>query len=88
MRFYREGTKLVNYLSLVKCNQCGKEFSNAEEEFYDSEEIVPDVVHQFKISFGYGSKFDGNSIQFDLCDECLEKLKNSFVVPTKIERWI
>jgi hypothetical protein len=88
MRFYREGTKIVEYLSLVKCNMCGAEFSNGEEEFYDSENIIPDVIHQFKVSFGYGSKFDGVSIQFDLCDDCLEKIFKSFVVPVDTKRWI
>jgi len=88
MREYKDGTKIVQYLSLVKCNKCGKEIHNGEDEFFVTEDIIPDIVHEIKISFGYGSNLDGQTFRMDLCDECIEKLVDSFIIPVDIDRWI
>ena len=48
----------------VYCNMCGKEMG-----FWDIQE-------DFKIrtEIGYGSKHDGESLELDLCCDCMDKL--------------
>ena len=61
------------------CNKCGRSevvpYSGVgkykREQFHDVYLERP----------GYGSTFDGMDIQFDLCDECLRELLDSFVFP-------
>ena len=30
---------------------------------------------------GYGSEFDGKSIELDLCCDCFDKLMNDYIIP-------
>lgn len=46
------------------CNMCGKEFDMCDEQEGRG-------VHD---QFGYGSKFDGDCIDLDLCCECFDKV--------------
>ena len=85
MRKYYPGTKIVDYLGIVQCNMCGKEMDVEHDEY---EEFMLDNIHEFKVGFGYGSALDGQSWKFDLCDKCLGKLVDSFIVPVDIDRWI
>ena len=46
------------------CNRCGKKFNIWDEQ------------ENFSISraLGYGTKYDGSTLDFNLCCECMEKL--------------
>ena len=61
------------------CNKCGK----TETITYKGLEGFK--KEQFHYVFldrpGYGSIFDGLDIEFDLCDDCLKALLDSFVIP-------
>jgi len=64
-------TKVIvkNTLGIV-CNKCGKS-------------SVPDytnTVQEFKLAFGYGSKYDTHSMVFDLCEKCLEEIIEGFMI--------
>lgn len=62
------------------CNFCGKSASNNDIMFCDITEI--------EILPGYGSKFDGDEIQIDICDDCLEKLIGSMLIKPTIEEML
>ena len=49
----------------IICNMCGKEFDtwDMQEGFY---------IHSSYI--GYGSKYDGGSLDIDLCCNCMDKI--------------
>ena len=58
----------------VFCNVCGKELE------------MHDRVQNFGMHerFGYGSKFDGDSIDLDICCDCFEKLMDKLIPICKI----
>lgn len=60
----------------VYCNCCGKEFGT-----YDYF-----VTNPISFCVGYGSKYDGERVQLDICVACLDKLIDSCeispIVPT------
>ena len=66
MRIYKDVKKIETHKEVVaiKCDRCHKEYSND----YDHD-ITP-----IQIEFGYGSKFDTEIWNFDLCDECIEEV--------------
>ena len=55
----------------IYCNKCGKEM----DEF--------DIQEQFQIQtrLGYGSKYDGDMLDIDLCCECMDKLIEECEIP-------
>lgn len=57
------------------CNKCGK------EELISSNDYAGLARwHHFDAGVaGYGSVLDSCNIQFDLCDECLNEMVNSFL---------
>ena len=55
-----------------KCNFCKKEF-----DALDNQEGFG--FHYPRI--GYGSKFDGGSIDIDLCCDCFDKMMDEYVMP-------
>lgn len=61
-----EITDVTTRLVQVVCNRCGKEFHRREGDYCWNAR-----VHQFSVSFGYGSGFDGERWAFDLCEDCL-----------------
>lgn len=76
MRIYETQTVEKDIVTSIICNKCGKEFKNTTE-FYPGF----DNCHHFEIKFGYGSKFDGWTQSFDLCDACMIKFIKSFNLP-------
>lgn len=56
------------------CNLCGNEFNEWDE------------LENFGIHtrVGYGSKFDGNDIELDLCCNCFDKLIDRLLPECKI----
>jgi hypothetical protein len=59
----------------ITCDKCGKE---EEYKDYDATSITP-----INIDFGYGSKFDTNNWNMDLCDSCIEDFIISLKNPPK-----
>lgn len=47
----------------IRCNMCGKDFNNCDSAFDFG-------IHRI---IGYGSKYDGDDIDLDLCPECFDK---------------
>ena len=66
-------------LSQVICNQCGKELK-VENGYLKEGCFTADVT------FGYFSHKDGTRQQFDLCEECYDKLVKQFAVPVEESR--
>lgn len=52
------------------CNKCGKTF-----DFWDTQEDF-----SIERSLGYGTKYDGSTLELDLCCECMEKLIEECVI--------
>lgn len=50
-----------------KCNKCGKQFDE-----WDTQENFS--IHG---QVGYGSKYDGDIIELDLCCNCMDELMDS-----------
>lgn len=79
----REAVTKFEYVDKeITCNKCGihHETTGLPND-YNTNKFQDIVLH-----FGYGSKFDGESISFDLCDSCIEDLIKSFKhVPDGLE---
>lgn len=69
-----ETVVVVQELKGIVCNCCGK---TSEPHYIDS-------TQQFRLGFGYGSKYDCETWEFDLCEECLEKFVRGFKVTPQI----
>lgn len=71
-REYIHGGKMAKGKTL--CNLCSKEFNEWDEQ------------ENFGIHtrVGYGSRFDGDNIDLDLCCECFDKLMGRLVSECKI----
>ena len=65
----RSGEKVV-------CNQCKKELKNQNGVLKEGCLSVDQV-------FGYFSRKDGIRHRFDLCEDCYDKLVQSFVLPVE-----
>ena len=74
MRKYEEGQD--KRLTEVVCNKCGRKLE--VENGY----LREDCVAVYK-TFGYFSRKDGVSMQFDLCEDCYDELVAQFVVPAE-----
>lgn len=74
MRIYLDAkeTELVS----VICNGCKKEL--AVENGILKEEGI-----QIKHTFGYFSQKDGQAEEFDLCEECYNKITGKFRIPAE-----
>lgn len=58
------------------CNFCGKEL-----DFWDEQEDFS--IHT---QIGYGSKYDGDYISFQICCDCMDKfIDNCAVSPIEVE---
>ena len=63
-------------LELEPCNKCGK---MPKSEFFNESTKV-------ELLFQYGSRKDGDSMRFRLCDDCLDEITATFKVkPSTIE---
>lgn len=63
--------KLTEYT----CNKCGKKF-----DMWDESEHFH--IHK---KCGYGTKFDGEKLELDLCCSCMEELIDSCTISPIIE---
>ena len=74
MRIYSDQKELVE----VVCNCCRKNLL-VENGFLKEE-----CIH-IKHDFGFFGTKDGQSQQFDLCEDCYRKITESFSIP--VEEW-
>lgn len=56
------------------CNLCGKEFDTWDDQGNFG-------IHT---RVGYGSKFDGDDVDLDLCCKCFDKLMDELITKCKI----
>ena len=82
MKVYQKVLQEVDELEKCFCNRCGKEIRSAIGIFNDES----DYQH-FRFTWGYVSKLDGQTWEFDLCDSCLVELNSQFKIPAKIEQY-
>ncbi len=61
-------------LEQVICNKCGRELTVKQG-------MLQEGIFEAKQNFGYFSRRDGVSHQFDLCEDCYDQLIGSFLVP-------
>ena len=59
----------------IICNKCGKKF-----DIWDTQESFSIYRH-----LGYGTKYDSNNLELDLCCDCMEKLVDECIVSPIIE---
>ena len=73
------------------CNICGKEIKEVEyshKNYISSFEYAPEhVINYFSISgrMPYGSEFDGNYIDLDICCDCMDEIIKQCKVSPIIE---
>lgn len=53
------------------CNMCGKDF-----DIFDEQEDF-----SMYRNIGYGSKYDEQKIELDLCCDCFDKLVDEYIMP-------
>lgn len=53
------------------CNVCGNDFDQWDEQ----------EGYAMNYHCGYGSQFDGNNIQLDLCCGCFDELLKEYILP-------
>lgn len=63
-------------LKKVICNGCGRTLTVEDG-------ILKEDIFEGKKIFGFFSKKDGMTEQFDLCEDCYERLTAGFVVPAE-----
>jgi ribosomal-protein-alanine N-acetyltransferase len=63
-------------LEQVVCNACGR-------NLLVEDGILKEDILEGKKTFGYFSKKDGIVEQFDICEECYERIKAAFIVPVQ-----
>lgn len=84
LKKYNKKLKKVEVLHQIKCNMCEKsDIYSEEKEAIDAmrNAFIDSHYHSFDIKFGYGSQYDLETWSFDLCENCLEKVANSFLIP-------
>ena len=64
MKIVKEVTKLEKQTIGFVCDRCGTEI-NSDKNFHRTDDF------QLKYSFGYGTEYDGDRIELDICDYCL-----------------
>lgn len=74
MREYEKGTEAK--LMRAVCNRCGRAMK--VEDGY-----LKEGCFHGRVTFGYFSRRDGVTHQFDLCEDCYEAVTAEFAVPVE-----
>jgi protein-arginine kinase activator protein McsA len=69
----------------IICNKCGKPIH--KHIFDNGNHIEMDDCLSVKQAWGYFSNYDEEEHSFEMCQDCYEELKNSFVIPVKISHF-
>jgi hypothetical protein len=56
-----------------KCNMCGEPYKLAERN-----------IHHFEVNFEYGSPYDMETWNFNMCDECIACLVECFEIQHEV----
>jgi len=64
---------VVEEITAIMCDKCAN--------FTDLD--YANSVQHIEISFGYGSRYDGETLSFDLCEDCLMEFVNKFKIEPK-----
>ena len=75
MRKYQDNN---NQLVTVICNRCKKELKVENG-------ILKEGCFEVSHAFGYFSEKDGQVYQFDLCEQCFDKMLAEFQVPAEVK---
>ena len=67
-----ETVQITKTVELI-CNKCGKTVKLDKDAWQKQESI-----QHFEIHFGFGSRFDMERWEFDLCEDCIEKIVKPF----------
>ena len=85
MKEFKTVEKTVKELAALTCNKCG-----CKKPIYDDSLESLSDLHEFQsfmFSFGYGSKFDEQVWEFDLCENCLEDFVATFAIKPEIKNF-
>lgn len=78
MRQFKVYNRQEKEITKIICNQCGKEIEVVNG-------IAKEEVLTVEKQWGYFSDKDNELHQFDLCEDCYDKLLSSFKIPVEIE---
>ncbi|MCB7306354.1 hypothetical protein NE683_19890 [Bariatricus massiliensis] len=77
MRQFKIYNKQEKEITKIICNQCGKEIEVVNG-------IAKEEVLTVEKQWGYFSDKDTEFHQFDMCEQCYDKLISSFRIPVEI----
>lgn len=81
MKKYVERQVIIQGIETIVCNKCGKNIQLDEWVATEgSEEPFFTDYQSFELLFGYGSKYDGLKMKFDLCDNCVSEFIETFKI--------
>ena len=83
MKTYKEVNTIKLQVDITICNKCGKHIQHTLEECWVRFE-------DFSIMWGYGSKNDMETWEFDLCEDCILEFISTFKHIPKIytTQWV
>ena len=69
---------MKDYLDKIICNKCGRELT-VENQIPREDYIM------VRKQWGYFSEKDGKTYSFVLCEECSDRLVQSFIIPVDVQ---
>lgn len=78
MKQYKKIESEEQVVETMYCNKCGK-------AIVVENNILKEGVFQGVISWGYFSDKDGETHEFDICENCYDTFVKSFTVPVNIQ---
>lgn len=73
-------------ITSVTCNKCGKS-EKLIGPIYERE-VDAEAFPTVRMSFGYGSNFDGEIWEFELCEDCLVEFTKAFKHPPNVTKYM
>lgn len=80
MRTYIDKVRTLPEPEKIICNRCGREYNLQDENI---EPWIIDTIIHISYQFGYGSAVDGSSLDFDICEKCLDEITKDFKIPAE-----
>lgn len=74
MREYENKDYDTKKTGKIFCNQCGRAIRVENG-------VIKEGIFSAEVSFGYFSQKDGVRHQFDLCEECYDRMVRGFRIP-------
>ncbi|MEI3612253.1 hypothetical protein [Pseudogracilibacillus sp. SO30301A] len=60
---------------IFQCNRCGRSHKHDPDDFGD---FTGNLFHRLQTVFGYSSPFDGDLLEFNVCELCLFEILRDF----------